>query len=464
MSYAENLEGIAVNAQAGLENCSSMTELEMIYKNKRSKYESELKMNSARPRRLLLEDKILKLDTLYRATKEKIEANCPTHELANSGPVFPSSTGESEEQQIGQSDMTVPDSPSWGKVYPLWFIEGVTREDSFLKEAEILVGEKQIEIQPDGAIEMPIGECEMKVSHPSFQTWNHQFNITKESNFPVVIKIFQRTTDLNLKVNPCINYRLFVNGNESKRNLDDCYKLPIGNPSTIKIISTGFDDFEFTFLATSEDPVIKDINLIPSLEYTDMVAGEFPLTLQHAEEDKSVILCKGDRFLFGRGDACSVNLCNTSNLKNNPDELFVSREHFSIHLSGGKVCIEDHSANGTFLNGKIIKGIIELTVGKIFEVKVKRPQKKGTLVHLELCLHEINNLIPDMNSSSSAFFISVTALSGAGRNLTHLLLFESCANARNIPSNLLPWTKAISEVLGASPYNWIKESRFWLKN
>lgn len=453
-----------MNAQAGLENCSSMTELETIYKHKRSKYESELKVNSARPRKLLLEDKILKLDTLYRATKEKIEANCSNHELAKSEPVFPSSTGESEEQHIEEFDMTVPDSPSRGKVYPLWFIEGVIQEAQFLKEAEILVGEKKAEIQTDGGIKMPIGSWEMKVSHPSFQTWNHQFNITKESNFPIVIKIFQRTADLTLKVSPAINFTLFVNGNESKRNLDDCYKLPICYPSTIKIISIGFEDFEFTFLPTSEDPVVEDINLIPSLEYTDLVAGEFPLTLQHAEQDRSVTLCRGGHFLFGRGDACSVNLCNTSNLQKNPDELFVSREHFSIHFSGGKACIEDHSANGTFLNGKIITGIIELAVGKIFEVKVKRPNKKGTLVHLELCIHEINNLITDIDSSSSAFFISVTVLSGAERNLTHLLLFESCANARNNSSNLLPWTKAISEVLGSSPYNWIKESRFWLKN
>jgi len=453
-----------VNAQAGLENCSSMTELEMIYKDKRSKYESELKMNSARPRKLLLEDKILKLDTLYRATKEKIEANCSTHKLVKAEPFFPSSTGESEEQHIEEFDMTVPDSPSWGKVYPLWFIEGITREDQFLEEAEIVVEEKPTEIQPDGGIEMPIGECEIKVSHPLFQTWKNRFNITKESNFPIVIKIFQRTADLTLKVNPAINFRLFVNGNESTRNLDDCYKLPIGNPSTIKIISTGFDEFEFTFSPTSEHPVVKDITLIPSLEYTDIVAGEFPLTLHHAEQDKSVNLCRGGHFLFGRGDACSVNLCKTSNLQSNPDELFVSREHFSVHLSGDKVCIEDHSANGTFLNGKIVTGVIELIVGKIYEVKIKRPHKKGTLVHLELCVHEMKNLITDMDDLSSNFFISVSGLSGAERNLTHMLLFESCANARNVPSNLLPWTKAICEVLGASPYNWIKESRFWLKN
>ena len=158
-----------------------------------------------------------------------------------------------------------------------------------------------------------------------------------------------------------------------------------------------------------------------------------------------------------------MNLSNIVDSKFGTEELFISREHFSIHLGEDGVVLEDNSANGTLVNGRIIKGVHLLVAGKKIGVSVRRPDKKTYLLRLELLLHRVDELIAN-EDSSSGLFLSVRDITNSENNLTHLLLFERFAEARNSPERLLPWTMSVSMALGASPQNFLSEVRQWVIN
>ena len=446
-----------------LENCSSAQDLEETYLEKRSKYQCELKMTSAKPRKRLLEDKILKLDTLYRATKEKIEEDCINCEQTDTNPQIPSPAGESGEQEVIPIDSPVPDSPSLGKVYPLWFIDGEITEKEFISDASILVDGEAIDLSMDGSFEVTSGERKLEINHPLFQCWKNTINVARGVVYPMVVKVFPRTASLKLDVFPKVDFRVFVNDTELSRNLSDCYQLPLGCPANIKILARGFEDIQISEFPTEEESITREINLIPRIEFTDLLSQSFPMTLQHAKSDRSVNLCKGDRFTFGRSEHCPVNLSNIVDSKFGTEELFISREHFSIHLGEDGVVLEDNSANGTLVNGRIIKGVHLLVAGKKIEVSVRRPDKKTYLLRLELLLHRVDELIAN-EDPSSGLFLCVRDITNSENNLTHLLLFERFAEARNSPERLLPWTMSVSMALGATPQNFLSEVRQWVIN
>ena len=446
-----------------LENCSSAQDLEESYLDKRSKYQCELKRTSAKPRKRLLEDKILKLDTLYRATKEKIEENCINCEQTETNPQMTSSAGESVVQEVIPIDSPAPDSPSLRKVYPLWFIDGEITEKEFISGASILVDGEEIDLSMDGSFEVTTGERKLEIIHPLFQSWKNTINVARGVVYPMVVKVFPRTASLKLDVFPKVDFRVFANDTELSRNLSDCYQLPLGCPANIKILARGFEDAELTEFPSEEKMISREITLIPRIEFTDLLSQSFPMTLQHAKSDRSVNLCKGDRFTFGRSEHCPVNLSNIVDSKFGTEELFISREHFSIHLGEDGVVLEDHSANGTLVNGRIIKGVHLLVAGKKIEVSVRRPDKKTYLLRLELLLHRIDELIANDNPSSG-LFVSVRDGTSIENELSHLLFFERFAEARNSPKRLLPWTMSVSMALGATPQNFLSEVRQWVIN
>jgi hypothetical protein len=446
-----------------LENCSSAQDLEETYLEKRSKYQCELKRTSAKPRKRLLEDKILKLDTLYRATKEKIEEDCLNCEQTDTNPQIPSSAGESGEQEVIPIDTPVPDSPSLGKVYPLWFIDGEITEKNFISDASILVDGEEIDLSMDGSFEVTSGERKLEIIHPLFQSWKNTINVARGVVYPMVVKVFPRTASLKLDVFPKVDFRVFVNDTELSRNLSDCYHLPIGCSTNIKILAPGYEDAEFTVSPSEEKMISPEITLIPRIEFTDLLSQSFPMNLRHAKSNREVNLCRGDRFTFGRAECCLVNLSNIVDSKFGTDELFISRKHFTINLGEEGVVLEDHSANGTHVNGRIIKGEYVLAAGKKIEVSLIRPDKKAYLLRLELLLHRIDELIVN-EDPSSGLFLSVRDITNSGNNLTHLLLFERFADARNSPESLLPWAMSISVALGATTQNFLSEVRQWIIN
>ena len=64
-------------------------------------------------------------------------------------------------------------------------------------------------------------------------------------------------------------------------------------------------------------------------------------------------------YVIGRGSACALQL----------PELEVSERHALLMLRGRKVRLEDlDSANGTYVNGSPIDGIVELTPDAIIQI------------------------------------------------------------------------------------------------
>ena len=105
---------------------------------------------------------------MYRATKEKIEEDCLNCEQTDTNPQIPSSAGESGEQEVIPIDTPVPDSPSSGKVYPLWFIDGEITEKNFISDASILVDGEEIDLSMDGSFEVT-GERKLRLFIPFFK-------------------------------------------------------------------------------------------------------------------------------------------------------------------------------------------------------------------------------------------------------------------------------------------------------
>ena len=105
-----------MNLLVGENEQCSVVELEKTYEDKKSKYQDELKHTSAKPRIRLLEAKIQQLDTLYRATREKIEVNCDEPEMIRSSEVEPQA-GESADDRVSKGTVHLSIPRPWAMLF-----------------------------------------------------------------------------------------------------------------------------------------------------------------------------------------------------------------------------------------------------------------------------------------------------------------------------------------------------------
>ena len=442
----------------GKEQCS-LSELEKTYEEKKSKYQNELKHTSAKPRIRLLEAKIQQLDTLYRATREKIELNCDEPEVVPSSAVEPQ-TGESTDEEASDVANKSVGSPSMGNAFPICLINGELREVSFLETSKVIVDEEEVDLEQDGSLSILPGNRKIKILHPFFEPWETELGVLGGKSFPLIINMIPLSCDLTLKVFPSVDFRLFLNELETPRKFGETYKIPLGELIRVKLVARGYEEAQFTVCYDQVGADEKSLRLCPLLENTDLVSGELPLTLSHMKTGVSVDLRRGSNFVFGRAESCDVKLSKGIEEFHSHQELFISRNHFSVTSRNGRVFLQDHSANGTKVNAKKITEEIELPIGQSTEVEVFWPGKKGHAVRRELFVHG-TDYDESVSQKIEAKFIAVYQLAGSQRKISHLLFFENGLRERQSPKTVLPWVISVTKALGAESEEIIDEARMW---
>ena len=448
-----------MNLLVGENEQCSVVELEKTYEDKKSKYQDELKHTSAKPRIRLLEAKIQQLDTLYRATREKIEVNCDEPEMIRSSEVEPQA-GESADDRVSKGTRTSVDSPSMGNAFPICLINGELREVSFIKSSKIIVDGKEVGLERDDSLSLSPGNRKIHILHPFYEPYEAELDVVGGKSFPLIIKMSPLTCDLILKIFPSVDFRLFFNELEIPRNFGDTYNIPLGELFNINIVARGYEEEQFTVSYDEVGVVEKSLNLCPLLENIDLVSGELPLTLNHINTGQAVHLRRGINFIFGRAENCDVKLSEGIEEFHSHQELFISRNHFSVTAKNGKAFLNDHSSNGTKVNTKEITGEYELPVGQSTEVEVFWPGKKGYTVRRELFVHSTDS-VDSVSKKIEAKFIAVYELTGSQRKITHLLFFENGLRERQSPKTILPWVLSVTKALGAESEEIVDEARMW---
>ena len=275
-------------------------------------------------------------------------------------------------------------------------------------------GDRQ-SIEEDGALSLGKGVNEIHVEHPEFKTFEHSFHARNAGTSTLTIELVPKKYKFNLTILPKVNFRIFVDGWEHPRSLTDFYEFPIFNTKKLTIKADGFEDASLEIEESMND---RDITLYlePLIETCDLLQSSTPFTAKNIDTNEEAQFLASDNFIFGRGTAATIHLSENIDQKNNHEDLFISREHFSIVQKAKKVFLQDSSSNGTYLNGKKITDCQELTSGMNHEIEIYDPFKQKALVKKVIMVHADTHLeIP--------LFVSVKTVSPNSKDLTHLHLF-----------------------------------------
>tara|TARA_B100001093_G_C26847877_1_gene1023726 strand:+ start:2723 stop:4063 length:1341 start_codon:yes stop_codon:yes gene_type:complete len=433
----------------------TLTEFEKTYEQKKSKYREELKRTSAKPRIRLLNAKIDQLDSLYKATKEKVDQNSKkTEESGDTGLEILSQTRESGGDDVQLLNSIPIDSASIGNAFLILNSSGELNPINSLIGAEIFVDDNRVELEKDGSINLKEGKRHIEVFHPFFKKWNGYCEVFGGKSFPIIVKMISLTSKLKLKVFPDVDFRLFFNGLECPRSWNDDYQVTVGETQKIKLIVRGFEEVELVISSQQVEEIEKIITLYPILEETDLIKCEIPCTLYRRNSKRVVNFRSGTRFVFGRSESCAVQLVANKEAMSIHEELFVSREHFSIFLEDGTAFIQDHSSNGTSINKKLHSRQINIPNQKSVEVGISRPGKKGFFVKKSL------RALSDLENNTK--LVAVYDLTESEKILTHLLFSDEFLEERRNSKQLLDWALIVIRALGGDSKKLVEEARQWI--
>lgn len=429
-----------------IENGASEAELEQAYKGKRQRYLTEIKTTSAKPRIRLLKDKLSKLDCAYAEYLEQLG------EFGLNPATEPGYTDESmeveEAREHGTASLEVPSPVSLnkGKVYPVLAVEGKLISEELNEELFFAIDGQRTSLNEDGSLDLPSGQSTVQISHPDFETWENTWEARGAIAMPLTVNLNARKALFSLEVLPRVNFRLFLNGSECPRSMDDRYEIPLHEARSITVKANGFEDYTFSLdNSPGEDKRIQVV-LNPLPQYCDLVTAKIPFDAKHAESNKTVAIAAGDHMLFGRATSCLVQLCLPKKNGCTQDELFISREHFSIRKEEQRIFLVDHSSNGTYLNGKKIKCEQELTSGIFHEIGIFNPHEKKFVLRKSLLIH-VDSPAPDSNEPAEPLFLTMGDLSSDKNSITHLLLFSAFSQMRENRENRIPWLQRILPAL-----------------
>lgn len=416
----------------GIEEDASEMELKNAYTGKRQRYLMEIKSTSAKSRIRLLEDKLAKLETAYKeyvgkasipGLKEKQKV-CGAYE-----------TNKESGEATGSKGLPSPDSYSDLRVYPVISVDGrLIKSDLKGKLTFYINGEKQ-SIEEDGSLCLVKSVNEIRVLHPEFRIFEKSFHVRGTGATPLTIDLVPIKYKFNLTILPKVNFRIFVDGWEHPRSISDKYEFPIFKTKRLTIKANGFED---TFLEVEESINNQNINLTLSrcVGSCDLLMADFPAILRNIQTDEEVKFLTSDNFIFGRGASASIHISKNIDEQNNHEDLFISREHFSIVKEKEKVFLKDHSSNGTFLNGKKVKQCHELESEINYEIQIFHPNKQKALIRKVIMVHKGTNLgIP--------LFVTVKTDSHTKNLPSHILLFPECRSMRNSLQHQSKWLEKI---------------------
>lgn len=433
-----------MHALLEIENSASEAELEQAYKGKRQRYLKEIKTTSAKPRIRLLKDKLSKLETAYEEYLNQAGEPALTEEEQKSFPVETKTVEESREQRTVTPPSSLDSLPNTA-IYPVLAVEGKLMDKQIKDQLSFSVDGKTAKLNDDGSLSLAGGTSTVRIDHPDFETWEQSCETRNAIAMPLTINLKPLKTRFALDVCPPVSFRLFLNGAEHPRSMDDRYEIPVHQTRLVTVKANGYEDFRFSVdNSQKEDQISVTLNPLP--QYCDLVTAKTPFKARNTETGREIKITSGECMLFGRAANCMVRLCQTDATGCSHDELFISREHFSIRKEEQKVFLADHSSNGTYLNGKKIKGEQELSAGIFHEIGIFNPHEKKFVLRKSLLIH-VDTPAPGSKEPSSPLFLTMGNLSSDTNSITHLLLFSEFSRMRENREERVAWLRRILPVL-----------------
>jgi len=439
---------------------TSFDEIKKAYNGKRLRYLNEKNSTSAKLRIRLLQDKIERLDYAYNEYIKLIESE-KGESTKNKN--FSNETKTADESRGLNSNALIDqplDSLQKIKVYPIISVNGQLIGDEIVQKLYFMVDDKETLIEQQGFFELSPGKRNIMLKDKRFTPWETRLNIECGNSMPLIVNLREKTGNVKIDITPKVDFRIFLNQKEIQRTVNDNYSLPIWKENKVLIRAKGFKDKKILVNSFSNKNGLLETTLTSLPENTDIAKGDFPLKLKHTETGNQITLLKGNDFTLGRGKSCCVNL--VGNLKSEPviNELFISRNHFTIKMDAGEVFLEDLSSNGTFLNGKKIKFKQVIPFNESLEISIFHPTEKCVLIKKILRVHKIIQYC-ETKGNKEVHFISLCNVEDKQKKISHLLLLESFANLRNKIEGLTFWISTIMGVIGEDHDNYLHEANLW---
>ena len=453
-----------MEALLDIKDGTSLEELKKAYDGKRQRYLREKKSTSAKPRIRLLQDKIDRLDSAYNKYLKKVEGeeqnSAKSENLVSQTEIADESRGLNTETQVFQS----PDSLQKIKIYPILSVNGHLIENEKMGKLCFSVGKKETYIEKEGFFEVSPGEWEIKLKNKKFTSWKTMLNVQSGYQAPLMINLTEVTKRVKIDISPRVEFNIFLNKSEIQKTLEDDYRIPVYKENKITIRSKGFKDYHLLLNAGSSKDERLQVILKPLPENADIVKARFPLMLKHFQSGKKITILKGNSFSFGRGKSSCIKLSLKNEQGLPTDELFISRNHFTVQIEDERFYIEDQSSNGTFLNGEKINSKKAIPINELIEIGIFHPVENKVLIKKILFVHEVK-----MNSKSGSkmhqYFMSVYNNNKGQKQISHILMPESFAELRKNKEKVSLWISSIMEVISTpgsidlnEPNHWEKQS------
>ena len=453
-----------MEALLDIKDGTSLEELKKAYDGKRQRYLREKKSTSAKPRIRLLQDKIDRLDSAYNKYLKKVEGeeqnSAKSENLVSQTEIADESRGLNTVTQVFQS----PDSLQKIKIYPILSVNGHLIENEKMGKLCFSVGKKETYIEKEGFFEVSPGEWEIKLKNKKFTSWKTMLNVQSGYQAPLMINLTEVTKRVKIDISPRVEFNIFLNKSEIQKTLEDDYRIPVYKENKITIRSKGFKDYHLLLNAGSSKDERLQVILKPLPENADIVQARFPLMLKHFQSGKKITILKGNSFSFGRGKSSCIKLSLKNEQGLPTDELFISRNHFTVQIEDERFYIEDQSSNGTFLNGEKINSKKAIPINELIEIGIFHPGENKVLIKKILFVHEVK-----MNSKSGSkmhqYFMSVYNNNKGQKQISHILMPESFAELRKNKEKVSLWISSIMEVISTpgsidlnEPNHWEKQS------
>ena len=453
-----------MEALLDIKDGTSLEELKKAYDGKRQRYLREKKSTSAKPRIRLLQDKIDRLDSAYNKYLKKVEGeeqnSAKSENLVSQTEIADESRGLNTVTQVFQS----PDSLQKIKIYPILSVNGHLIENEKMGKLCFSVGKKETYIEKEGFFEVSPGEWEIKLKNKKFTSWKTMLNVQSGYQAPLMINLTEVTKRVKIDISPRVEFNIFLNKSEIQKTLEDDYRIPVYKENKITIRSKGFKDYHLLLNAGSSKDERLQVILKPLPENADIVKARFPLMLKHFQSGKKITILKGNSFSFGRGKSSCIKLSLKNEQGLPTDELFISRNHFTVQIEDERFYIEDQSSNGTFLNGEKINSKKAIPINELIEIGIFHPVENKVLIKKILFVHEVK-----MNSKSGIkmhqYFMSVYNNNKGQKQISHILMPESFAELRKNKEKVSLWISSIMEVISTpgsidlnEPSHWEKQS------